>query len=201
MPVRPIEDSPDEVEVIEEAGSDVRQNLTKIGFLLFIALLGIYFSALWRNLGESDARYVAFEDPIVTPIITPAEITGTPRPTRAYRLFAPKEELFLSPEQTVEELKNESTELVQEKIASASASAQEIVADVGVQVLGEATEIAKQTASDSAEVITNTIYKYTIGAVIRQLLDRLPDSAKQEVITDICVHDGCPDAPTATPSE
>lgn len=202
MPVRPIEDSPDEVEVIEEAGTDVRQNLVKIGFLMFIALLGIYFSAMWQNLGVSDTRYVAFEEPIVTPSQEQQEIIGTPKPTRAYRFFAPKEELFLSPEETVEELKRESTDLAQEKVASAGAAAQQIAQEVGAKVLGEATEIAQQTASESADVITRTIYRYTIGAVIQKLLQQLPEESKTDILNDICTTESCPEiSPTAPPAE
>lgn len=217
MPVRPIDpDDPDTLEVVEDNRSSSdnakkqsgrsqrgrKQDVSsqkqrrigpKVAFLLCILLLGGYFSALWNNLAESDARYreIDLVASLAEISATPGlETTTTPKPTRRYRFFASEKEreaVYLSPEETWQELQKESGVLVQETVSSASAAA----LDVGAQVLGEATTIAEKTASDSADKITATVYKYTIGAVIKQLMQQLPDTAKDDVLEDICESEGC----------
>jgi hypothetical protein len=96
----------------------------------------------------------------------------------------------MSPDQTVDELKLESQKLVGESIAFAGTK----VTEVGAQVLGEATEIAQETASKSADTVTNAVYEYTIGAVILNLIEKLPAGAREKVIETICQKEGCYEA-------
>ena len=60
------------------------------------------------------------------------------------------------------------------------------VASVGGSVLGIAAEQVKNTASSSAQMVTDSLYQNTIGQVILQLFNTLPNQAKKDVAEDIC---------------
>jgi hypothetical protein len=88
------------------------------------------------------------------------------------------------------ELKEESSQLlnqVQSGSGELLASSWQQVASLGGIVLGTATEQIKETASSSAQMVTNSLYQNTVGQVIIQLFNTLPKEAKKDVVEDICV--------------
>lgn len=183
MPIRPLDPEGEYVEVYEEESTSPDHGKTiKFAFLGLLVVIGVVFASNWTRMGEETGRY---------------EATENPEPTRGYTFFNTKEEYFMSPEQTVDELKLESQKLVGESIAYAGSK----VNEVGAQVLGEATEIAQDTASKSAETVTNVVYEYTVGAVILNLIEKLPSGAREKVIETICQKEGCQEASPAAQLE
>jgi hypothetical protein len=184
MPIRPLDLKGEYVEVYEEESTSPDHRKTiKFVFLVLLVVIGVVFASNWTRMGEETGRYEA----------TRYEATKNPEPTRGYTFFNTKEEYFMSWDQTVDELKLESQKLVGESIAFAGSK----VNEVGAQVLGEATKIAQDTASKSADTVTNVVYEYTVGAVILNLIEKLPVGVREKVIETICQKEGCQEA---TPS-
>lgn len=81
-----------------------------------------------------------------------------------------KESLVTEAEKTYEDLTGE----VERKSLEASG-----------KVLGIAQKKVEETASESAEVVKTAVYKSTVGEVVRQLLESMPERARKELIEEL----------------
>lgn len=75
---------------------------------------------------------------------------------------------------------------VQKTYDSVAKGAQDKTKDVADDILGVAQKKVEKTASDSADTITNTIYKSTVGQIILQLIDSMPEEAWEEMKPQVC---------------
>jgi hypothetical protein len=75
---------------------------------------------------------------------------------------------------------------VGEKYTGVADTAKEKTDELTEDVLGIAQEKVEDTSSKSANVIKNTIYKNTVGEVIKQLIFSMPEGAWEEMKPDVC---------------
>ncbi len=197
MAIKPIE-SYDEEEWIEP--DNTGRNIVKMLFLSVVIVFGAFFGWYYTSYQEEIKERMALASVRPTTTITPTSaleprsVTKTiPAPEKARDLGEGLSRLntaagsFNTPKQRDSAETNELLTQVQTGGLEVLQTSYQQVASIGGTVLGAATEQVKNTASSSAQMVTNSLYQSTIGNVILQLFNTLPDEAKKNVVEDICV--------------
>lgn len=143
----------------------------RFAFLMLLIIFGVYYSFFFHsNRDKIDER-----------INTATEKQGREVPLLTLS-GAPKEDLKEVAIESFSDISTRSAHLAGEYVSMAKTA--------GAEVLGAATQQARDTATASAQKVTDEIYKVAIGSVIRNLLQQLPDTTQKELVTDICEEEG-----------
>lgn len=191
MPKKSFEPYEDEDDISYEQEGISAGVVFKIAFLLLLFIIGGFYG--WYNYNYKDeikekmakANAGKIEQingesgstPKQNSKITP-EFSATKRGSSPTPEFNPESELSDEAQEALSGLQDKSTSLVGLSLEKAQ--------DLGGNVMGAATKQLQNTASASAGMVTDTIYQNTVGKVIMQLINTLPEDTRKNVIKDIC---------------
>lgn len=174
MLIKPIDELDKELEQLRE--DEAEEELQgpspwRFAFLILLIVFGVYYSFFFHSNREeiSERINVASERKIAEP---------------------PRLTLSGAPSKEIEEVASESIADISTRSARMAGEYLSMARTTGEEVLGAATQQARDTATASAQKVSQEIYKVAIGSVIRNLLNQLPDEVQQELLSDICSEEG-----------
>lgn len=154
-----------------ESDSVTTGNMLKMVFLMLILFMAGFYA--WYSYAYGDEINKRRASAGVRP-------TSAVSPTSAFKASAKMDD---EAEDILSDIKNESAGLLDSSMKQASV--------IGGNVMGEATKQVQNTASSSAaavtDTVTNSLYENTIGKVILQLINSLPEEVQKTLVEDICV--------------
>jgi hypothetical protein len=190
--IKPIDPEDDSLIAAEDSGEGNR--VLKLFLLIVAILFGLFYASYYqKNRDRIEERVARAEEKAATQsaLVKLGKVATDPA-------VLAKDPATATAASTFDELKDDLVTAFQDDSKTYGEKALTAARKMGEDVLGAASDRVQEAAKEQTENVMGEIYKNTVGALLKGLIQQVPEEARDEVLQEI-VPSASP-TPDATPT-